>query len=308
MNDIAERPPSRLSAYLALLRPPNITTALADVLAGYGVAGLGNAAALAWLLVATACLYGGGVVLNDFFDRRLDQLERPERPIPSGRVPAATAGSIGGLLLVAGVAAAMLASGAAGLIALAIAALAVIYDAWAKHHPVIGPVIMASCRGCNLLLGVAAQPAMLATAWPIAMLPFTYIAGITALSRGEVHGGNRAVATLSLTLVTTVVAALLVLSLGTGPALGTRHSALGVRAVAGIALTLLLAWRVLPAFWRAFQHLDPRNTRAAVRAGVLSLVLLDATIGAVYAGPAYGLLILALAPVAWLLARPFAVT
>ena len=34
----------RLSAYLALVRPPNITTALADVLAGYGVAGLGNAA------------------------------------------------------------------------------------------------------------------------------------------------------------------------------------------------------------------------------------------------------------------------
>ena len=134
MDDIAKRPPSTLSAYLALVRPPNITTALADVLAGYGVAGLGNAAALPWLLVATACLYGGGVALNDFFDRRLDQIERPERPIPSGRVPAAIAGSIGSLLLVAGVAAASCASNAAGLIALAIAGLAVIYDAWAKHR------------------------------------------------------------------------------------------------------------------------------------------------------------------------------
>ena len=297
MNDIAKRPPSRLSGYLALLRPPNITTALADVLAGYGVAGLGNAAALPWLLGATACLYGGGVVLNDVFDRRLDQIERPERPIPSGRVPAAIAGSIGGVLLATGVAIAMLASNAAGLIALTIAGLALGYDAWAKHHPVLGPVTMASCRGFNLLLGVAAQPAMLEASWPIALLPFAYIAGITALSRGEVHGGGRAIATLSLALVNAVVVALLVLSLRSG------H---GV--VAGVALTLLLAWRVLPPFWRARQHCDPRNIRAAVRAGVLSLVLLDAAIGAVYAGAPYGLLILALAPVAWLLARPFAVT
>ena len=73
-------------------------------------------------------------------------------------------------------------------------------------------------------------------------------------------------------------------------------------------MTLLLGWRVLPPFWRARQRCDPRNTRLAVRAGVLSLVLLDAAIGAVYAGAPYGLLILALAPVAWLLARPFAVT
>ena len=129
MDDIAKRPPSPLTAYLSLVRPPNITTALADVLAGYGVAGLGNPSALPWLLVATACLYGGGVTLNDFFDRRLDQIERPERAIPSGRVPAAIAGSIGVLLLVSGVAAASRASATAAILALAIACLAVIYDA-----------------------------------------------------------------------------------------------------------------------------------------------------------------------------------
>jgi 4-hydroxybenzoate polyprenyltransferase len=297
MDDIAKRPRSRLMAYFALGRPANVTTALADVLAGYGVAGLGNAPALPWLLTATACLYGGGVVLNDFFDRRLDRVERPERPIPSGQVPASTAGVIGGLLLVSGVAAASRASGTAGIIALGIACLAVTYDAWSKHFPTLGPVTIASCRGLNLLLGVAAIPSMVVSAWPVAALPFTYVAGITALSRGEVHGGSRAVATLSLSLVTAVVAALLVMSVRTGHSL-----------VAAIALTLLLARRVLPPLWRARQRGDPRHTRLAVRAGVLSLVLLDAAIGAVYAGAPYGLMILALAPVAWLLARPFAVT
>ena len=68
--------------YLELMRPANVATALADVLAGYAVAGLGNPRALPWLLLSTACLYAGGVVLNDFFDRDVDRLERPERPIP----------------------------------------------------------------------------------------------------------------------------------------------------------------------------------------------------------------------------------
>jgi 4-hydroxybenzoate polyprenyltransferase len=297
MDDIAKRQPSTLTAYLALVRPPNIATALADVLAGYGVAGLGNVAALPWLLISTACLYAGGVALNDYFDRHLDQAERPERPIPSGRVPATVAGAFGGLLLLSGIVAAVRVSSAAGTIALAIAGLAVLYDASAKHGRVTGPVTIAGCRGLNLLLGVAAIPSMLGTAWPVALLPFAYVAGVTALSRGEVHGGTRAAATLSLGLVTTVVATLLLLSLG---------SAYSV--AAGVGLTLLLGWRVLPPFWRARQRCDPRNIRQAVRAGVLSLVLLDATIGAVYAGAPYGVLILALAPVAWLLARPFAVT
>jgi 4-hydroxybenzoate polyprenyltransferase len=297
VNDIAKQPSSRLRAHLALLRPANITTAVADVLAGYGVAGFGHASALPWLLLATACLYGGGVVLNDFFDRRLDEVERPERPIPSGRVRAGTAAAMGSLLLVVGVAAASFASSAAGSIAVAIAALAVFYDAWGKHQGLIGPTMMASCRGLNLLLGVAARPEMLAVSWPIAALPFAYIAAITMLSRGEVHGGRRAVATWSLALVTAVVAALVLMSLR------TSHSI-----IAAIAFTLLLAWRVLPPFWRARARSDPRNIRNAVRAGVLSLVLLDAAIGAVYAGAPYGVLILAMAPVAWLLARLFAVT
>ena len=81
--------------YLELLRPANVVTALADVLAGFAIAGLGNRAALPWLLLATAALYAGGIVLNDVFDRDIDSSERPERPIPSGRVSVAAAAALG---------------------------------------------------------------------------------------------------------------------------------------------------------------------------------------------------------------------
>ena len=83
---------------LELLRPANVVTALADVLAGFAIADLGNPLALPWLLLSTASLYGGGVVLNDFFDRALDAVERPERPIPSGRVRPQAAAACGAIL------------------------------------------------------------------------------------------------------------------------------------------------------------------------------------------------------------------
>src|SRR3954463_8694206 len=103
----------RVRGYLELLRPANVVTAVADVLAGYAVAGRGNHRALPWLLAATVCLYAGGGVLNDVFDRTLDAVERPERPIPSGRVTASRAALLGGMLLAAGVALAAVASQAA---------------------------------------------------------------------------------------------------------------------------------------------------------------------------------------------------
>jgi 4-hydroxybenzoate polyprenyltransferase len=286
-----------LRGYLELLRPPNVLTAVADVLAGYAVAGLGNRRALPWLLAATACLYAGGVVLNDFFDRRLDAVERPERPIPSGRVPAARAAGLGGALLVSGVVAAAQATQPAAVVALSIAVLIVLYDAWSKHQAVFGPVNMGLCRGLNLVLGIAAVPATLSGHWPLALLSFVYIAAVTAVSRGEVHGGKRGVAAPALISLTGVVAALAVIALGSGS-----------RAIPALALTSALGWRVLPAFWRVYTDSRPASIRRAVKAGVLSLVLVDAVLSTAYAGPLYGALVLATAVVAGLLARLFPVT
>lgn len=287
-----------LRGYLELLRPPNVMTAVADVLAGYAVAGLSNSAALPWLLGATACLYAGGVVLNDFFDRHIDAVERPERPLPSGRVPARHAAALGGGLLVAGVVFAFRATPAAGIVATATAAAILLYDTWAKHQGPLGPAVMGACRGLNLLLGMAAAPAVIAGSWPLTLIPFTYIAAVTVVSRGEVHGGKRGAAALALVSLSGVIIALACVS---------AVAAVGRRLGAG-AVALLLAWRVLPPFWRVFKDPAPGPIRHAIRTGVLSLVLVDATLGAAYAGPLFGAVVLATAGVAAGLARLFAVT
>lgn len=283
--------------YLELLRPANVVTALADVLAGYAVAGRGSPGALPGLLVATACLYAGGIVLNDVFDRRIDAVERPERPIPSGRVSAGAAAALGGALLVSGVLAASFVNPTATLVAASIAIAVLLYDGLSKRWPVAGPVNMGMCRALNLLLGVAAVPGVLALRWPVAAIPLVYITAVTVLSRGEVRGGTRPTALAALTLVVAVLVALAALSLQP-----PEPSA------AALLLTLFVAWRVVPPFWRAYQEGDAACIRRAVRAGVLSLVLVDAVIGAAYADMIYSLAILATAVLAAALARLFSVT
>jgi 4-hydroxybenzoate polyprenyltransferase len=172
-----------------------------------------------------------------------------------------------------------------------------LYDAWGKRQGLLGPVNMGMCRGLNLLLGVAAAPAMLTEAWPLALLPLVYITAVTAVSRGEVHGGRRGVAAFALISLSLVLVALVALALGRGGG-----------SWAGVAFTIVLAWRVLPAFWGAYRTPGPGPIRDAVRTGVLSLVLLDAVIGATYGGAVYSLVILATGLVASSLARMFAVT
>ncbi len=297
-------------AWAQLLRPANVATAMADVLAGAAVAGstLPLAPAVHWLLVATACLYAGGIVLNDVFDRALDATERPERPIPSGRISAGAAGLAGAGLSLAGIAAATQAGTTAALVAVAIVAAVLSYDTWGKHHPFLGPVNMGLCRALNLMLGVAVTPAALAAAWPLGLLPLTYIAAVTMVSRGEVHGAKRPVLMAAMGLVSAVVLSL------TGLVVVRAMSDLAAGAFTpwhhawSLALAAWLAWRLLPALVRAAATQAPGDVRHAVRTGVLSLVLLNAVIAASYAGIIYSLAVLASGLLALALARLFAVT
>jgi len=286
-----------LRGYLELLRPANVVTAIADVLAGYAVAGRSHPQALPWLVAATMCLYAGGVVLNDVFDRDVDAVERPERPIPSGRVSTSRAAILGTSLLAAGVLAAAQAARDALIVSAAIAALVIVYDARTKRSATAGPINMGLCRGLNLLLGVSAVTGAVGSRWPIALFTVVYIAAVTAVSRGEVHGGRVTVAIAALISLAGVVIGLLALAAGatTGR-------------IAALVLVAALAYRVLPPYWQVVKEPRPVVIRRAVKAGVLSLVLVDSAISAVYAGPMYAAAVLATGLVAGALARLFSVT
>jgi 4-hydroxybenzoate polyprenyltransferase len=286
-----------VAGLVRLARPANIITAYADILAGNAAAPVANPAALPFLLLATTGLYGGGVVFNDVFDADLDATERPERPIPSGTVPMTAAVMLGAVLLGGAVFIAWCSSPLSGVVAAAIAVAALVYDRIGKHHAVLGPINMGLCRALNLLLGITAGGQLTGFHWLLAAVPLCYIAGITALSRGEVKGGTRAAAIISgcwlaATLVLFFVAAILE----------------GLRACWCLPFVAALLFRNFGPFRSAFQSPTPAAIRVAVKTGILSLILLDASLAAMFAGPWYAVGVLLLYVPATLLARLFAVT
>lgn len=284
-------------ALLTMARPANIVTAHADVLAGYAAAQAINPSHLALLLVATTGLYGGGIVWNDVCDAAQDASERPERPIPRGTVSRTQAAVFGGALLLGGVASAFYASKTSGLVACATALAALLYDSSVKRQAILGPLNMGLCRGLNFSLGLSVSPHVVSSRWPIALLATFYIAGVTALSRSEVRGGERGAASVSIFWlgVALLVAFLMFTSVAPHP-------------FGGLPFFALLLYRVSPAFFRAIRTLHPPNVRLAVKAGILSLIVLNASVAATFAGFLYGAALLLLYVPAALLARWFAVT
>lgn len=295
-----------LWAYLQLMRPANIVTAWADILVGFAAAGgvalvtiggTSDLTVLGWLLLSTSGLYGGGIVFNDVFDADLDRVERPERPLPSGRASIVGAAILGSVLLVIGVAAATQVSLLSGVIAAAVAIAALIYDSLGKHQGLLGPLNMGLCRGGNLLLGVSAVPAMLTERWFLAFIPIIYIGAVTAVSQGEVEGGKQRTGVLAIALAVLVLTGVM--------GLGLLES---YQALLAVPFALLFAALVLPAFVKATQDPSPATIQKAVKSGVLALIVLDSAIAAGFAGWPYGLAVLGLLPLSIALARLFAVT
>jgi 4-hydroxybenzoate polyprenyltransferase len=290
-------------AYLQLMRPANIVTVWADILLGFAAAGAITTRidrldwmALGWLILSTTGLYGGGVVFNDVCDAQLDATERPERPLPSGRASLSGAIALGSSLLVIGIVAAAMVSLPSMYLAGFVAIAALIYDKFGKHQK-LGSINMGLCRGGNLLLGVSVIPEALGDRWYIAVIPIIYIAAITAISRGEVEGGKKSTGFMAIFLIATAIA--IILSLGLLPS----YSLL----VTLPFLTLFTAL-VLPAFVRAALTPSAELIQMAVKTGILSLIILDATIAAGFSNGVYGLLVLALLPLSRWLAGLFAVT
>ncbi|MGW4947732.1 SCO3242 family prenyltransferase [Actinoplanes sp. NPDC004185] len=267
-----------------LVRAPAALSVPGDVVAGAAAAGT-LSARTAGLAGASVCLYWAGMAANDWADRDLDAVERPERPIPSGRISAPAALGIAAGLTAAGLAVAAKAGGARALaVAVPLAAAVWAYDLRAKNSAA-GPAGMAACRALDVLLG--ATPGDPVRALPAALAVAAHTYTVTELSRREVSGSD-STALPATTLGATVALAAAVASRGT-------------------AATGLLAGEYVTSYGRAQTHLftEPgaASVRAAVGAGITALPSLQGALTA-RAGRAWtGLALAAAAPLARLLAR-----
>ena len=291
----------RIVYFLRLMRPANIVTSVADVLAGIAISGYflnfeADYFPVLLLCISTIGLYGGGIVFNDVFDADLDKIERPERAIPSGAVKLNEAIFLGAFLLITGIVAALILSVLSGIIAFLIAFFALLYNRYSKHHSFLGPLNMGLCRGLNLILGISIIAASLNELYFLGMVPLIYIFSITMISRGEVHGSNRNKLYYGAFLYLTVISIMLYSSWIKGQVL--------------IALFFIIpfAWMIFKPLFRAIKEPLGKNIGKAVKAGVISLILMDAAWAAVFGSPVAAICIAILLPVSLWLAKRFAVT
>ena len=274
---------------LELVRAPAALTVIGDAIAG-GYAGGGRLAGRRWLLpLASVFLYSGGMALNDYADRRLDAVERPERPIPSGRVLPRRALGIAAACMAVGVGLAATGGGRRGLaVAVPLVGAVVAYNTVFKETTA-GPLSMAACRGLDVMMGARGA----ATALPAATVVALHTAGVTAQSRGEVHGGSTGVALagLAVTGATTIAA----VGGGRGSDVRGGGSLTRVAATAGaVAGGIAYAGALLPSQLAALADPSAANVRTATRAGIGAMIPLQATLvartGAVVPAAAIGAL------------------
>jgi len=290
---------------------PNVFTAMADI--GLGALASGALPRL-WpqallLLLASSCLYCGGMVWNDIFDLEQDRRERPFRPLPSGRVSRAAAVRLGIGLLTAGLVLACAAGWAGltasaggpawratpGVLAAVLAAAILLYDAWLKRTWA-GPLAMGACRFLNVLLGWQVARAA-GWSWAVgvhlACVVGLYIAGVTWFARTEARASSRT----ALRAAAAVMLAGLVLALPVAEEVRPGRSSpffiyllVGLGFLVGIPVCEAVA---LPL---------PARVQVAVKRAILGLVVLDAVLATALVGTG-GLVLLVLLPPALYLGR-----
>jgi 4-hydroxybenzoate polyprenyltransferase len=132
----------------------------------------GGAFALPLRLAAGALVAIGflafGAILNDFLDAKHDRAFAPDRPIPSGAVQPRRAIQLALAALVAGFGGAAAFGTTALVLAMAMAALILVYDAFAKHVPALGIVLTGLLTALAMLVpsfSLSFGAAMTAPVW-----------------------------------------------------------------------------------------------------------------------------------------------
>jgi len=300
----------KLLAYLQLCRFAAVFTAMADIFLGYLLAhpeGFEFPRDFGLLLGSSSCLYLAGMVFNDVFDRQDDILERPKRPLPSGRVSPTGAVTFGACLVLAGLALSTSVGMNSAIVAGLLTACIFLYDGVLKST-IIGPLVMGACRFLNVMLGASAPVVTGESAtWSMPQLAVAaglgiYIAGVTWFSRYEARESPR----------WHLVGSLLVVNLGLTVLIGfvvhwpddlfgrSWNTALALGFIGVIINRRLLTAVIDP---------SPAKVQASIKTMLLSLIVLDASlVFFVQEDPHYAIGVVLLLFPAVILSRVLAIT
>jgi len=141
-----------MNAYLEIIRPGNAIMAVIAVLLIAIISGIFTFKILLACIVVFI-ITGAGNSINDYFDYKIDAINKPERPIPSGRISLNKAGFYSLALLLTGTILAFIIGLLPGLIALSTSLLMVYYAYSLKKKFLIGNIVISFLTGLTFVFG-----------------------------------------------------------------------------------------------------------------------------------------------------------
>ncbi len=175
--------------YLTILRPSNLVMSFAGCLLGSAVAlgsvstllGPGSLAIALQAAVIAVLFTAAGNTLNDYYDRETDRINHPERPIPSGQVPARGALRVAALLFAVTVPWSFLLRWELLVVVLVNLAFMLSYEVFFKRTGLRGNLLIAWLVSSLFLFGgLALYPGLPAL---LAVLVLALLAFLTTLGR-----------------------------------------------------------------------------------------------------------------------------
>lgn len=256
---------------LELTRPGNVAAAGVLTFTGAFVAsGLSTPLAIAAAVAATVFATAAGNAVNDYFDRDIDAINRPDRPIPRGAVT--PRGALGfSVALFAGAVVSALALPATAIAIAVVNLLALVaYTEWFKGLPAVGNVVVAYLTGSTFLFGAAAVGDPLKQS----VLVLFALSALATFAREVVKdvedvAGDREEGLRTLPIVagerTALIAAAVVLAVAV--ALSVVPYAVGGFGAAYLALVVPADALMISGATRAFS--DPNTGQARLKRGML---------------------------------------
>ena len=179
----------QINNWLQLIRFPNLFTIPGDILLGYFVVSQGQdfwSIRTVALIIISMMLYSAGLIMNDLFDYEEDLRERPDRPLPSKKVPLEQAKKVMTILFAVSVATAAILSLNAFIFTVALILCIYLYNGPLKKQGIVAGVTMGLCRMFNVFLGASTWSGdWNFSIYLVGLIEAAYIVGVCLIAKDE---------------------------------------------------------------------------------------------------------------------------
>ena len=172
-----------MNAYVELLRPNNGILAVLGIILGYIVAASFTAGSvqIIFAIIVAFLINGAGNVINDYFDHKIDEINRPRRPIPSGRASRGNVLVYFIVLIAVGIVLSYLVSVYFFYLAIINSIVSFVYSWKLKGTPLIGNITVSWLAASTFLGGALILYSFYSIPYPVVIL--ASIAFLATLSR-----------------------------------------------------------------------------------------------------------------------------